>query len=211
MLKSRALPDHFDRTKMLHHPYDSKAGSGSSSKSTNSGGSSTARSGAKSLAINTHKITSTDNQLIPNTAAPTYGNYIQSPAQASIPESLSPTSNTGNRTAVPGESASLPGIAAMHQSNFPGYARSHSLSTSYIGSWQQFHAHGLPMSASDSGMKPDSMNTIIRPGMAYPEIGGSISEASSYDRNSSLASSTGQSDAQPGLAYHGIFFSLFIF
>lgn len=205
MLKSRALPDHFDRTKMLHHPYYSKPGSGSSSKSTNSSGPSAARSGGQPLAINTRNRASTDSQNISNTAAPSYGNYIQSPAQASIPESLSPTSNTGNRAAVSGESSSLPGIAGMHQSNFPGYARSHSLSTSYIGSWQQFHTHGLPLPQSDSGMKPDTIDTILRPGMPYTELGGSISETSSYDRNSSLASSTGQSDAQPGLAYHGIF------
>jgi hypothetical protein len=189
---------------MLHHPYDSKPGSGSSSKSTNSGGSSAARSSGKPLAIDTLKRASADNLSVSNTAAPSYGNYIQSPAPASISESLSPTSNTGNRTAIHGESASLPGIAGMHQSNFPGYARSHSLSTSYIGSWQQFHTHGLPIPQADSGMKPDVMNTILRPGMGYPELGGSISDASSYDRNSSLASSTGQSDAQPGLAYHGI-------
>ncbi|CRG92774.1 hypothetical protein PISL3812_09841 [Talaromyces islandicus] len=203
VLKSRALPDHFDRTKMLHHPYDSKPGSGSSSKSTNSAGSSAARGGGKPLAINTLHIASTDSQSTSNTAAPTYGNYLQSPAQASIPESISPTSNTGNRSAIPGDNASIPGIAGIHQSNFPRYARPHSFSTSYIGSWQQYHTHGLPLQSGDSAMKPDTTNTILRPGMAYTELGGSISETSSYDRNSSLASSTGQSDAQPGLTYHG--------
>lgn len=189
---------------MLHHPYDSKPGSGSSSKSTNSAGSSAARNRVKPLAINTLSRASTDNKSNNNTAEPTYGNYIQSPASASVSDSLSPASNAGNRASIPGENASLPRITGMHQSNFPGYARSHSLSTSYIGSWQQFHTHGLPLPPSDPGIKPDPMNTMIRPGMGYPELGGSISEASSYDRNSSLTSSTSQSDAQSVLAYHGM-------
>lgn len=197
VLKSRALPDHFDRTQMLQQPYNSRHSANTSPTSPTTSRSSFS-TGAKPLAVTNIKRNPGDEY--PVSPASAYGNYVNSPAGLS--ESFSPTNNTGHP-------ATLPRVSGVHPSHSHEYNRSHSFSSSYAG-WQ--YPQRLHMPPAESGIKTEqAINPLHRSTASYPGLAGTIPEAV-YDRHSSQASSvdhgtTAQTNSSlpPVMAYQGKF------
>uniref|UniRef100_A0A093VCU6 Homeobox transcription factor phx1 n=1 Tax=Talaromyces marneffei PM1 TaxID=1077442 RepID=A0A093VCU6_TALMA len=172
VLKSRALPDHFDRTQMLQQPYNPRHSANTSPTSPTTR--SSFSTGHKPLAVNNIKRNPGDEY--PISPASAYGNYVSSPG---ISEPFSPTNNTGHPTTLP----RVPGVHPPHSHE---YNRSHSFSSSYAN-WQ--YPQRLHMPPSESGIKTEhTMNPLHRPTASYPGLAGTIPEGA-YDRHSSQASS----------------------
>jgi hypothetical protein len=213
VLKSRALPEHFDRTQMLHQPYSSRPSANTSPTSPTSSRPPFPSSGPKPLAVsNIKRNPGEDYPVSPASAASAYGSYVNSPA---LPEPFSSASNNpGNAVtaggastsfSAPGPSHGLPRVPGVHHD----YNRSHSFSSSY--GWQPYPPQRLHLPPSDSGIKSEGMNSIHRPSASYPGLAGSIPE-SPYERHSSQGSAghgTATTNSPlPGLAYQGNFSSL---
>ncbi|OKL62077.1 hypothetical protein UA08_02724 [Talaromyces atroroseus] len=209
VLKSRALPEHFDRTQMLHQPYNSRPSANTSPTSPTTSRPSFPSGAPKPLAVsNITRNPGEDYPVSPASAASAYGSYVNSPGLAEPFSSAS--NNPGNAVTAGGASTTfsathaLPRVPGVHSD----YNRSHSFSTSYAPGWQPYPSQRLHLPPSDSGIKPENMNSMHRPSASYPGLAGSIPE-SPYERHSSQASSAGHGTATqsnsplPGMAYQG--------
>lgn len=170
MLKSRALPDNFDMTQVLHQPYGGRT-SGTPLTSPRTHRSSFAGNGEpKPLVVNTVKRGSGDDYPIsPSSATSAYGSYIVSPTSGAPSENLSPTSTTSNRTAISAPSASLAGADHRTPGTLP---RSHSFSAAYHHTWHPMQR--LQLQTPDSRSRADSLSFPLRADLPY--AGGTLHE-----------------------------------
>lgn len=206
VLKSRALPEHFDRSQMLHQPYTSRPPSNTSPTSPTTSRSSFPGGGHKPLAVSNIKRNPGDDYPVsPASAASAYGNYVNSPG---LPEPFPQAPNSaGAAVTAAGTSSSFSGPSLPRVSGVHDYNRSHSFSSPYAP-WQPY-SHRLHLPPSDSGIKSEQLSSIHRPSASYPGLAGSIPDAA-YDRHSSQPSSAGQgtstqtnSPLPAGMAYQG--------
>jgi hypothetical protein len=162
MLKSRALPDDFDMTRVLHHPFSTRSATEMSFRSPRSY---PAPYGTgemlKPLAVNGIKRDGED-EYVPSPASTTsYGNYTPSPTSCPPSENLSSTAT--NQTAIP---TSKPTLHSVNHSNVSTLARSHSLSGRHPHSWQSIS--GIHSQDPGGRTRAESLGARHQTSMSYP-------------------------------------------
>lgn len=170
MLKSRALPDDFDMTQVLHQPYGGRT-SGTPLSSPGTHRPSFAANGdPKPLIVNTVKRgTGDDYPISPTSSTSAYGNYIVSPTSGAPSENLSPTSTTSIRTSISAPNANVAGANHRTPGTLP---RSHSFSAAYHHAWHPMQR--LQLQTPDSRSRAGSLSFPLRTGLPY--TGGTLHE-----------------------------------